>query len=92
MTALAAGVPQVVLPLFAYDQLVNAGRVAGAGAGLQVLGGLDEVQQLPDAVEQVLHDAGCASGARTVAAAIAALPDVTDAPTVLEALVAARTE
>ena len=31
MMALAAGVPQVVVPLFAADQVVNAERVAAAG-------------------------------------------------------------
>jgi UDP:flavonoid glycosyltransferase YjiC (YdhE family) len=92
MTALAAGVPQVVLPLFAYDQFVNAGRVAEAGAGVQLPGGLEAVDQLPDAVEQVLHDASCTAGARAVAADIAALPDVTNAPAVLEELLAAGPE
>ena len=38
MAALAAGVPQVVVPLFAIDQFVNAEQVAAVHAGVQVLG------------------------------------------------------
>ena len=34
MMALAAGVPQVVVPLFAADQHVHAAQVAAVGAGV----------------------------------------------------------
>ena len=34
MGALAAGVPQVVAPLFTFDQIVNGDHVAAVGAGL----------------------------------------------------------
>ncbi len=34
MGALAAGVPQVVVPLFSFDQVVNGDHVAAVGAGL----------------------------------------------------------
>ena len=33
MMALAAGVPQVVVPLFAFDQTINAERVAASAPG-----------------------------------------------------------
>ena len=36
MMALAAGVPQVVVPLFAGDQHVHAAQVASVGAGLSL--------------------------------------------------------
>ena len=39
MMALAAGVPQVVVPLFAGDQFLNAERVAAIGAGVCLDGG-----------------------------------------------------
>ena len=56
MTALRAGVPQVVVPLFAFDQFVNADRVAAVGAGVQLLGGAPASDQLPAAVDHLLHD------------------------------------
>ena len=49
---LAAGVPMVVLPLFA-DQPYNARRVAELGAGIAVEGGIDG---LADAVRQLLAE------------------------------------
>jgi UDP:flavonoid glycosyltransferase YjiC (YdhE family) len=87
MTALAAGVPQVVMPLFAFDQFVNAERVAAVGAGLQLRGGADAVGELPAALSQLLDDPAFGAGARAVATDIAALPDVADSVTVLEGLV-----
>ena len=36
MGALAAGVPQVVVPLFTFDQIVNGEHVAAVGAGRTV--------------------------------------------------------
>ena len=47
MTALAAGVPQLVLPLFASDQFLNAERIQAAGVGIQLLGGLDALPEVP---------------------------------------------
>lgn len=78
MAALAAGVPQVVLPLFAMDQFVNAEHVAAVGAGLDLLGGVDAVPELPAAVGAVLADPRHRSGARAVADEIAALPPVAE--------------
>lgn len=90
MAALTAGVPQVVVPLFAYDQFVNADRVAGAGAGVQLVGGPGAIDQLPSAVEKLLGEPTYREGARAVAAEIAALPDVATCPTVLEGLAGRR--
>ena len=87
-TALAAGVPQVVLPLFSSDQRLNAEAVAAAGAGLHVEGGPAAVAALPGAVARLLADPSCASAARAVAAEMAALPPVEEAVAQLERLAA----
>ncbi len=78
MTALAAGVPQVVVPLFSADQFVHADHVAAAGAGVRVDGGPAGAPSLAAAVGQVLADPGYRRRARAVAAEIAALPDPAD--------------
>ncbi len=71
--ALAAGVPMVVVPLFA-DQPHNADRVAAVGAGIALPG--PDAAGLRAAVERVLADAELGRGARRVAEEIAALPPV----------------
>jgi len=86
MTAVAAGVPQLVLPLFASDQFLNAERIEAAGAGMQLLGGLDALPEVPRLVEQLLDEPGYAVTARRIAAAMAALPDVGTTVRVLEEL------
>jgi len=48
--ALAAGVPQVVLPLFSFDQFVNAERVAAVGVGLALLDGTAPARRTGDVV------------------------------------------
>lgn len=82
--ALAAGCPQVVLPLFA-DQPANARAVgeSGVGIGLRDPSGAlrrevtaDLVATLHDAVESALGDAGLRSRAAEVAAEMAALPTI----------------
>ena len=45
MGALAAGVPQVVAPLFSFDQVVNGDHVAAVGAGLTVEVGPGSVER-----------------------------------------------
>lgn len=86
---LAAGVPHVVLPLFSFDQFVNAERVAQVGVGVALEdeaaqqspgGGLPPsgpaaTDRLADAVHSVLARAEVADRARDLAAEIDALPD-----------------
>ena len=86
MTALTGGVPQVVMPLFALDQFLNAQQVQAVGAGIELPGDLDAVGELPGAVRRLLDDPRPADAARGVAAEIAALPDVGSMVAVLEEL------
>ena len=69
MTALAAGVPQMVVP-GAGDRTVHARLLAERGAGLAVP--LD--QMTAAAFERLVSDAGLAAAAREVAEEIAAMP------------------
>ena len=91
MTALAAGVPQLVLPLFSSDQFLNADRVQEVGVGIRRLGGPDAVPEVPGLVQQLLDEPGYAEAARRIAADMAALPDVTTTVAVLEELAGTRT-
>ena len=89
-TALAAAVPQVVLPLFSFDQFLNAERVAAVGVGLALVdeaamerragdlvpSGPQATDRLADAVVTVLTDTSCRSNAGALAAEMAGLPDV----------------
>ena len=86
MTALAGGVPQVVVPLFALDQFVNAERVAAIGAGVRLDGGPDAVPTLSAGLAGVLGDPTYQEKARGVAAAMAELPDVASSVSFLEQL------
>jgi UDP:flavonoid glycosyltransferase YjiC (YdhE family) len=92
MAALSAGVPQVILPLFSFDQVVNAQRVAEVNAGIQLPGGLAAVVDLPVALRKVLDDPAFTEGARAMAAEIAALPDVSECPPILEELASERSK
>jgi UDP:flavonoid glycosyltransferase YjiC (YdhE family) len=86
MTTLAAGVPQVVIPLFASDQFLYAERVAAIGAGVCLDGGPGAVSVLAPTIAGVLGDASYAEKARGAAAAMAALPDVASSVPFLEEL------
>lgn len=86
MSALRAGVPQIVLPLFAGDQFVNAERVEAVGAGVQLLGGLAGLDQVPATVARLLDQPRYTDAARAMAAEIAALPDVNRCVDVLQEL------
>ena len=68
--ALAAGVPLVVVPLFA-DQHVNSRLVAAAGAGLAVE---PEASRIRPAIESVLADPSYRDAAARVAGEMNALP------------------
>ena len=86
MTALAAGVPQLVVPLFSSDQFLNAERVEAVGAGLRLVDGLAAMDQVQAAVAELLAEPRYADAARSVAAEIAALPDVSTMVPVLREL------
>jgi UDP:flavonoid glycosyltransferase YjiC (YdhE family) len=87
MGALAAGVPQVVMPIFTSDQLSNAQHVAAVGAGIAVPMGPGSIAAAADDVRRLLADPSYAQAARAVAAEIADLPPASDAMAVLERLV-----
>jgi N-glycosyltransferase len=84
---LAAGIPQVVLPLFA-DQPFNAARVHALGAGIALEPRADGVAA---AVRTVLGDAAYAVRAAAVAVDIRALPVVDEAAATLRSLAQRRT-
>lgn len=90
MTALAAGVPQLVLPLFASDQFLNAEQVAAIGAGVRLEGGLASLGEVAGLVAELLAEPGYADAARGVADEIATLPDVATMVDVLQHLAAGR--
>jgi UDP:flavonoid glycosyltransferase YjiC (YdhE family) len=70
MGALAAGVPQVVVPLFSFDQALNGEHVAAVGAGLTVAMGAGAVGRGAAEVAGLLEDPGYAAAARRVAVAL----------------------
>ena len=88
--ALVAAVPQVVLPLFSFDQFLNAGRAAAVGIGVALVDGTaherragDIVPRGPDATDRlaaaivaVLEQPAFRERASTLAAEIDALPYV----------------
>ena len=80
--AIAAGVPLVVVPLFA-DQPENARRVAEVGAGIAVEPNRDEpkatVAPLRDAIQSVLAEPAYRERARALADELSAEPPVDDA-------------
>jgi hypothetical protein len=84
MAALAVGVPQAVVPLFALDQRINAEHVAAVGAGVHLEGGSGAVAALPDAVTVLLAEPRYREAARAVAHGMAALPPIAEAVTTLE--------
>ncbi len=85
LAALAAGVPQALVPLFV-DGPVNAARVAELGAGVALDGPDAIADALLPAVRRLLGDPAHRAAARAVADEIAALPPVDDAVAVLQSL------
>jgi UDP:flavonoid glycosyltransferase YjiC (YdhE family) len=85
LAALAGGVPQVLLPVFA-DQPINAERVAESGAGLALDMTPEGLGRLGGAVRELLEDPRYRSAAQEVADEIASLPPVDEAVELLEAL------
>lgn len=84
MGALAAGRPQVVVPLFSSDQRINGRHVAAAGAGRTLEPGPDVAEVLGPALTAVLEDPSYAARAGVLAADVAALPPVSAAVALLE--------
>ena len=72
--AIAAGVPQVVAPLFSFDQVVNGDHVAGVGAGLVVKPGPDAVTRAAGRIAELMETTSYTESARRLAGAIRALP------------------
>jgi UDP:flavonoid glycosyltransferase YjiC (YdhE family) len=87
MGALAAGVPQVVVPLFSFDQIVNGEHVAAAGAGLTTSRGTDAVERAAAEIPRLLADPAYAESTRRVGAALRDLPPPADVVPVLAGLV-----
>ena len=87
MGALAAGVPQVVVPIFTFDQLVNAAHVAAVGAGIAVPMGPGSVAGACAEVRACSTEPSYAERARAVAAEFAALPHPRDAVPLIATLV-----
>lgn len=86
MGALAAGVPQVVAPLFSFDQVVNGEHVAAVGAGLTTGLGTAPVKRAAAEVPRLLADPAYAESARRVAAALRELPPPAEAVHLLTGL------
>ena len=90
--ALVAGLPQVVVPLFSFDQFVNAARVAAVGAGLALTdpgaadlptaqlipGGPRAASGLGAAVATVLDEEAYRDRARAVVREVEQLPTTTE--------------
>jgi UDP:flavonoid glycosyltransferase YjiC (YdhE family) len=86
MGALAAGVPQVVVPLFTFDQVVNGEHVAAVGAGLTAGTGPGAVARAAAEVPRLLQNQSYAASARRIAAAMRQLPPPSEAVSVLTSL------
>ena len=89
LLGLAAGVPMVVVPMFA-DQPDNARRVEATGAGIALGGGPAAVGKLPGAVRRVLDQASYGMAARRLADEVARLPPTADSVQVLEEVATGR--
>jgi UDP:flavonoid glycosyltransferase YjiC (YdhE family) len=83
--ALAAGVPLVVVPMFA-DQPYNAERVAAVGAGVAIPHRDARPEGVRQALVRVLAEESFRASARKIADEIGALPLVDDASGALERL------
>jgi len=84
--ALAAGVPQVIVPMFA-DQPYNAAQLQACGAGVGLPESGVTAEQIKSAVERVLSEPHFAAGAARVASEIAALPSLDEVGDVVAGLI-----
>jgi len=87
LLGLGAGVPMVVIPLFAIDQYANARCIQAAGAGVALESGPAAASDVRSAVERVIDDGTYLEAARRVAGEIAHLPHPSECIAPLEALV-----
>jgi UDP:flavonoid glycosyltransferase YjiC (YdhE family) len=86
MTAMATGVPQVVVPTLT-DHIFNARHVAATGAGVHVPGGDDVfASDVASAVSEVLTSPGYRAAAVALRAENEARPSPADVVPVLEKL------
>lgn len=90
--ALVAAVPQVVIPLFSFDQFANAERVAAVGVGVALIDegagqrragdilpqGPQAVERLAQAVTIVLTDQAVHRQAHNLAAEVSQLPPASE--------------
>jgi UDP:flavonoid glycosyltransferase YjiC (YdhE family) len=83
--SLAAGVPLVVLPLFAADQWINAEAADRAGVAV-ALRGPEDIGQLGAAVARVLADESYGERARAIQSEIASMPGPSEAVGWIEAV------
>jgi UDP:flavonoid glycosyltransferase YjiC (YdhE family) len=86
MGALAAGVPQVVVPIFTFDQVANSLHVAAVGAGIAIPMGPGSVTRAVAEVPRLLADPSYDVAACAVAGAIADLPTPDEAVPLLVGL------
>jgi len=89
IATLAAGVPQIVVPLFAGDQFVNAEHIAAVGAGISLDGGPEAVGALAPTLARLLSTPAYRDRAAEVASQMAALRPVVDCVPLLEKIAGA---
>lgn len=83
--AASAGVPQVVVPLFA-DQWENADAIASAGAAITCEEDERTTASLGSALDRAMTDDGCRTAARSVAREMSLMPTAAEHVPTLEAL------
>jgi UDP:flavonoid glycosyltransferase YjiC (YdhE family) len=83
IAALAHGLPQVVVPIWA-DQPENAQRVADLGAGIMIGGSERSVDSIRAAIRATLSDPAYGLSAQRMKSEIAQLPDIDHAVALLE--------
>jgi hypothetical protein len=86
--AYARGLPQVVAPIFTFDQVVNGVHIAAQGTGRTVPPGPGVVERGVAELRRVLTDPAFATRAREGARQVADLPPISKAVPILERLAA----